>query len=307
MADKILQDLHDAVWALVARQHYVVSRARLLELGLSPAAIKHGVATGWLHPLFRGVYAVGRPEVTRHGWWMAAVLSCGPYAMLSHESAAALWGILTVRSKPIHVSVPAPVNRGRPGLVVHRRALTAADVTHRHKIPVTSPVCTLIDITPGRSRDELEGVINEADKRGLTNPEQLRAALDRMPGRPGAPKLRDTLDRRTFTMTDTELERRFLPIARRAGLPLPLTQTYVNGFRVDFYWPDLRLVVETDGLTYHRTPAQQAADRVRDQTHTAAGLVPLRFTRAQVRFEPDHVEEIVTAVARRLQAYRPGR
>jgi very-short-patch-repair endonuclease len=107
-------------------------------------------------------------------------------------------------------------------------------------------------------------------------------------------------------MTDTELERRFLPIARRAGLPLPLTQVYVNGFRVDFYWPELGLVVETDGLRYHRTPAQQAEDSRRDQTHAAAGLVPLRFTRAQVRFEPGHVEEVLTAVARRLRP-RPDR
>jgi very-short-patch-repair endonuclease len=112
--------------------------------------------------------------------------------------------------------------------------------------------------------------------------------------------LRETLDRRTYVMTDTELERRFLPIARRVGLPLPLTQVYVNGYRVDFYWPDLRLVIETDGLTYHRTPAQQAADRVRDQAHMAAGLTPLRFTRAQVRYEPGHVEAILRAVALRL-------
>jgi very-short-patch-repair endonuclease len=108
-------------------------------------------------------------------------------------------------------------------------------------------------------------------------------------------------------MTDTELERRLLPIARRAGLPIPLTQVYVNGYKADFYFPDLGMLIETDGLRYHRTPAQQAEDRRRDQAHTAAGLVPLRFTRAQVRFEPGHVEEILTAVARRLrQRQRPG-
>jgi very-short-patch-repair endonuclease len=103
-------------------------------------------------------------------------------------------------------------------------------------------------------------------------------------------------------MTDTELERRFLPIARRAGLSRPETQAHVNGFRVDFYWPELGLVVETDGLRYHRTPAQQAIDRIRDQAHAAAGLTPLRFTRAQVRYEPSHVEATVAAVARRLRA-----
>ena len=83
-------------------------------------------------------------------------------------------------------------------------------------------------------------------------------------------------------------------------MPQPLTQWWVNGFRVDFYWPELELVVETDGLRYHRTPAEQARDRLRDQTHTAAGLVPLRFTHEQVRYEPEHVRAILAQTARRL-------
>jgi very-short-patch-repair endonuclease len=119
--------------------------------------------------------------------------------------------------------------------------------------------------------------------------------------------LRTTLDRRTFRLTDSQLERRFLPLVREAGLPPPQTGGYLNGFKTDFYWPDLGLVVETDGLRYHRTPAAQARDRRRDQIHARAGLTPLRFTRAQVRFEPDHVRATLTAVARRLRAARDGR
>ena len=118
--------------------------------------------------------------------------------------------------------------------------------------------------------------------------------------------LRETLDRRTLVLTDSELERRFLPIARRAGLPPPQTQSMVNGFRVDFSWPELGLVVETDGLRYHRTPAQQAADRVRDQAHTAAGLTPLRFTHAQVAYAPGHVELTLRATAARLRIAQSG-
>jgi very-short-patch-repair endonuclease len=186
------------------------------------------------------------------------------------------------------------------GITPHRRALAAADLTRRHNIPVTSPICTIVDIAAGLPRDELEAAINQADNLGLTNPVELGVAIDAMPGRTGVRKLRTTRDRRTYVMTDSELERRFLPIVRRVGLTLPVTQTYVDGYRVDFYWPDLGLVVETDGLTYHRTPAQQATDRVRDQTHTAAGLTPLRFTRAQVKYEPGHVEAILRAVADRL-------
>jgi very-short-patch-repair endonuclease len=125
--------------------------------------------------------------------------------------------------------------------------------------------------------------------------------------RRGAAAVRKVLDYRTFTMTDSETELRFLPIAREVGLPVPLTQRWVNGFKVDFYWPDVALIVETDGLRYHRTPAEQARDRLRDQTHTAAGLTCLRFTRAQVRFEPGHVGAVLSAVAerRRAQGSRP--
>jgi very-short-patch-repair endonuclease len=117
---------------------------------------------------------------------------------------------------------------------------------------------------------------------------------------PGVAVLRDLLDRRTFQVTDSRLEQMFLPIARQAGLPPPLTQQQVNGFRVDFHWPDLGLVVETDGLRYHRTPQQQSADRRRDQAHVAAGLTVLRFSHAQVNFEPGQVLKMLTRVARRL-------
>jgi very-short-patch-repair endonuclease len=290
------------VWALAARQHGVLTRAQLLELGFSPDTIKHRIARGRLHPVWRGVYAVGRPQLGRYGRWMAAVLSCGPEAVLSHESAAALWEIATERLGRIDVSVPAEVVRHRPGIVVHRRErVTADDRTTHRGIPVTTPVGTLIDLAARVSRNRLENAINEADKRGLTDPDTLRSALDTRAGRHGVAALRETLDRRTFTLTDSELERRFLPLARQAGLPQPQTGRRVNGFKVDFHWPDLGLVVETDGLRYHRTPAQQTRDRVRDQAHVSAGLTPLRFTHAQVRFEPDHVHATLATVARRLE------
>ena len=159
---------------------------------------------------------------------------------------------------------------------------------------MTSPSAS----TASRSRP----AINEADKLDLCDPEELRSALDGAAGQPGVRALRTVLDRRTFTLTDSELERRFLRIVRDLGLAQPATGVWVNGFKVDFHWPDLGLVVETDGLRFHRTPAEQARDRIRDQRHTAAGLTPLRFTRAQVRFAPGYVGETVAAVARRLGA-----
>jgi very-short-patch-repair endonuclease len=293
------------VWALAERQHWVVSRKQLLALGYSADAIRHRVAKGRLHPVWRGVFAVGRPRPDRHGRWMAAVLACGPEAFLSHASAAALFGIVAPKGGPVEVSVRRERDpRGRPGIKTHRRrGLGESEVTVHHGIPVTSPARTIVDMAPRLIRDRLEGAINEADKRDLIDPEALRKALDGFAGEPGVAITRRTLDRRTFTLTDTELERRFLLIARSCGLPLPRTQDKLNlGYRVDFHWPELRLVVETDGLRYHRTPAQQAKDRLRDQAHAAAGLTPLRFTRAQVRFEPEHVRRTLAAVAARLRA-----
>ena len=183
---------------------------------------------------------------------------------------------------------------------IHRRPkLRAQDVTVRDGIPVTTVVRTLIDLATRLGPNALERGINEADRLDLIDPESLLAALDAYPGQRGVGRLKSLLGDRTFRLTDSELERRFLPLAERAGLPVPLTGQHLNGFKVDFYWPDLRLVVETDGLRYHRTPAQQARDRIRDQTHTAAGLTPLRFTHAQIRFEPRRVEAVLRSVAGR--------
>jgi very-short-patch-repair endonuclease len=249
----------------------------------------------------RTVYMLGPRSLDRLDEVMADVLTCGPQAVASHLTAAGVFGI---RPLPlvVEVSVPAAVRVRPPGVRVHRRRkLRPEDVGRYHGIPVTSPIQTLIDLGTRLGRESLEAGINEADKLDLVDPETLRAALAEHVGEPGVAMVRKTLDRRTFTMTDTELERRFLPIARRAGLAKPQTQVWVNGFKVDFCWPDLGLVVETDGLRYHRTPAEQAADRMRDQTHAAAGLTPLRFTRAQVRYEPAHVEDVLTRVARRLR------
>jgi very-short-patch-repair endonuclease len=102
-------------------------------------------------------------------------------------------------------------------------------------------------------------------------------------------------------MTDSELERHFLPIVDSLGLRRPESRVHLNGFRVDFHWPNLGLVVECDGLRYHRTPSQQASDRHRDQAHTAAGLVPLRFTHDQIRYDPTHVRRVLEAVVCRLR------
>jgi len=299
MAVKILQTF----WALVEHQHGVIARRQLLTLGFTSHAIQHRIDTGRLHPVWPGVYAVGRPELSQNGRWMGAALACGDSAVLSHVSAGALWRVIDARPGPIHVSLPARVLRRRSGIRAHRSgAIEASSVTRRFGIPVTKPVLTLVNLAAVLEPDVLEAAVNEADGRGVIDPERLRTGLERYARLPGAAALRKTLDRHTFCRTDSWLERAFRRIVRRAGLPKPTSRKWMNGFRVDFYWPELGLVVETGSLTYHRTPAQQTMDRRRDQAHTVAGLTALRFTYAQIRYEPDHVVKTLDAVAARLRA-----
>lgn len=159
-------------------------------------------------------------------------------------------------------------------------------------------------MAPDLTRDELERTINAADMKGLVTVPALNAAVKSLSRRPGRKTVKHTIDIRTFRFTRSGLERAFIPIALRAGLSRPLTCVYVNGFEVDFYFPDIGLVVETDGGSFHRTPAQQTTDRRRDQAHTAAGLTPLRFTHGQIKYEPSYTEDILTTVAWRLTSLR---
>ena len=169
---------------------------------------------------------------------------------------------------------------------------------------MTSPIRTLVDLCGILEAAQLEAAVNEADKLDLVDPVRLRQALDQMRGQPGAGTPKRHLDHQAFRLTDSELERRFLRLVRSARLPQPETGQNVEGFRVDFFWRELGLVVETDGLRYHRTPAQQARDRRRDQLHTAAGLTTLRFTHAQVRFESAEVRDLLVRVTDRLTGRR---
>jgi predicted transcriptional regulator of viral defense system len=201
-------------WELARRQHGIVARRQLLELGFNAREIEHRVARGRLHPVMRGVYAVGWPGLTQKRRWMAAVMACGEGAALSNRSAAALWGIGMELPGRIDVSVRRRCRLCRPGLRIRGRTkLAAEDVVFRDGIPVTAPACTLVDVATEIRPLQLERAVNEADKRDLINPESLRAALDRYAGEPGVRVLRELLDKRTFLLSDSDLEILFRPIA----------------------------------------------------------------------------------------------
>jgi hypothetical protein len=232
------------------------------------------------------VYAVGWPQLTQERRWMAGVLACGPNAVLSHRSAGVLWGIIAKEGAAIDVSVRQAREIRRPG--VHARGrptLRPTDLTRRNWIPVTTPARTMVDMATQLGRSELERAINDADKRDVIHVGPLRSALDSYAGVPGVRPLRTLIDRLTFRLSDSELEVRFRPIAIAAGLPQPLSKQWVNDFEVDFYWPELGLVVETDGARFHRTPSAQTRDARRDRTHLLTGMTPLRFTHYEIRYE----------------------
>jgi hypothetical protein len=229
----------------------MVARRQLLELGFSAAAIQHRIKYRRLHPVARGIYAVGWPYLDHRRRWAAAVLAAAsgdqaacsptqPYlgngAALSHRSAAALWGIGEERPEWIDLSIWRYRSVRLAGLQVRGRpSLAVSEILIYDDLPVTSPVQTLIDLATELSPIEVERVVNDADKRDLIDPESLRIALDDHAGEPGVRPLRLILDRLTFQLSDSDLEIYFRPIAASAGLPSPLSKHRVNGFEVDFF------------------------------------------------------------------------
>jgi very-short-patch-repair endonuclease len=266
---------------------------------MSPKAIRHRLETGRLHELHRGVYAVGRPDASRRGQMMAAVPACGSEARLSHQSGADLWRIRAQRGGPIHVALPSQLSRRHRGIRQHRRTRLEPP-RYVDRISVDPPVSILIDLATSLSTEQVEDAVNEADRLKLLPTPRLRLALDAELRRPGVGRLRRILDAQTFSKAQNKLERRFLAIARAAGLPQPRTQPYLNSHRVDFHWPELGLVVETDSLTYHRTASEQAVDVRGDQAHVRAGLRTLRFTHLQVFGQPSYVREVLEDTRRHL-------
>jgi very-short-patch-repair endonuclease len=306
MTTKYVHSWSRDAWRLTRRQHGVVTRRQLLALGMPSETIRARLERGRLHALWPGVYAVGRPEVERLGRLKAATLACGSQARLSHRSAAELWRIGPGVSGAIDVSVPSGSRPRRAGIRLHRRS--DHGITRSVKgIPVGDPVSVLIDLATELPTGEVEDAVNEADRLDLVRTHRLRPALEEEPKRPGLGRLKAILDAQTFSRAQNALERRFLAIVRDAGLPAPTTQRRLGRYRVDFFWPDLGFVVETDSLRHHRTAAEQEADLGRDQAHVRAGLRTLRFTHSQVFHRPEHVRQVLADAFAHLLGAGPAR
>lgn len=286
-----------AIATLASRQHGVVARSQLLGLGLSDDAIQRRVASARLHRLHRGVYAVGHSAVPVRGSWIAAVLAGGEGAVLSHRSAAALWGFA---GSPRIVDVTAPRSRrGRPGIRLHRARLhDPHDITRRDGFPVTSVPRTLLDLADVVRVQELERSFEEADRLRLLDVPALEEMLARSPGRRGLRPLGALLSQARQPVPDTrsELERRFLRLCREGRLPQPAVNALVAGYEVDACWPDRRLVVELDGYAYHRTRAAFERDRARDAVLQRVGCRVIRLTHRMIDEDPAAVVETVRSL-----------
>jgi very-short-patch-repair endonuclease len=284
-----------AVTDIARRQHGVVSSHQLATEGLSRNAVAHRVASGWFVRLHRGVYGVGPLQAPR-ARAMAAVLAYGDGTVLSHFSAAALWGLVPERAGAMHVNVDRPGAHNRPGVRVHRARLDPLDATRREAIPVTSPARTLLDLAAIASEKDLARAVEEAQIRNLVTERSLNAQFERYPHHQGRRALQDAV-RPEPAFTRSEAERRLLELIRAARLPPPRTNVRVAGHEVDVLWPDAKLVVEVDGYAFHSTRAAFQRDRRRDGELQAAGYRVLRVTWRQLADEP---EAVVASLARTL-------
>jgi hypothetical protein len=307
----------DRVGRLAARQHGVVSRNQLRELGVTDASIDAAVATGRLHPGFRGTFGVGHPPSGHRAWTLAGVLACGPGAVASHLSAAHLLGLSDRRPVSIELIARGESGRGIDGVRRHHVPCPCGpEAGHCDAIPCTSPSRTIVDLAGMLSERPLRRLIERAAVHGLLDLPAIERVL--LGGRRrGAPMLRRILhDWRSTRPTRgasgrvdgnlrlwSDLEARLLALIGSAALPTPLCNRPIDadGRRVvvDFLWPEQRLVVETDGKRFHDNPVAFERDRLRDRALQLGGYRVVHFTYRQVEEEP---AAVLTAIRRLLDA-----
>jgi very-short-patch-repair endonuclease len=244
-----------------------------------------------VHIVHRGVYAVGHAALSVEGRLMAAVLAHGPGAVLSHRSAAERWNMLRRSASPrIDVTIPRRGGlRRRPPVVVHHAP--GVRVTTVDGFPVTTVAWTMLDLAASAPERLVEQAVEGAERAGVLDLAELREVTAVV--RPGVRVLREALAEFDDAPTNRELERLFLQLCRDHGLPRPHVNVWVEGALVDFFWPEARLIVETDGLETHGTRAAVERDHGRDAVHALAGHRTQRFTWRQVTREPAMVAEVV--------------
>lgn len=287
---------------LASRQHGVVNIRQLLALGFTRDQIRFRIATGRLHRLHRGVYAVGHTALPWQAPFVAAVFVAGEGAVLSHSSAAAWWAIRPRPSGNVHVTIPRNTGRGRHHRVtIHRaRALKPDEVTMRHGVPVTTVARTLLDYTGTAPRHLADRAVELAVSRHLVGAE-VHDVMRAHPNARGIPTLRALLrehgDHGNWRQSDFEAY--IIDICRTHGIPLPQTNVPLLGEVVDAYWPEYRVVAEPDGMTWHGTRAAARRDRKNDGVRMANGVITVRITDEQAEQDGRAVAAAIIGAMRR--------
>jgi very-short-patch-repair endonuclease len=282
----VLGPVDGRIEAIATEQRGRASRDQLFDARVTRHEIDGRVRRGRLVPKHPGVYVVGHAAEIDLGDETAALLACGPTALLSHHSAATIWGLRPGTARPIHVTVPRGNHGVRPeGVVVHRTILPTERCVHLD-LPVTSPARTMLDIAAGLPDRDVEDILEQGlHKRVLTEAE-VAEVVARAGRHRGARTLRRVFATRMGSLTESKAQRRLLDLIRESDLPLPQTEQPLLGYRVDMLWRDLRLVVEVDGYQFHGTRGAFERDRRRDARLQAAGFVVIRFTARQIEHHP---------------------
>jgi very-short-patch-repair endonuclease len=294
---------HRELADLAKRQHGIVSIRQLTgPLGYSEAAVHRAVCAGRLHRLYRGVFAVGHINLSRHAHCLAAVLACGPHALLSHVSAAWLWGL--TKTSPLPASVSTPLHRRRrPSIRLHEaRSLTTEDRALLEGIPVTSLPRTLLDLAATVRFEWLEKMVERSEDLELFDLRAVEELLERTVGHHGHGPLRKAIALyKPSSFTRSTLERRFLELCLEAGLSQPRTNFVAYGFELDCYWPEFRFAVELDVFETHGTRAAFERDRKRQEDLLLVGVATSRVTGPRLEREP---EEVIARIGRLLEQQR---
>ena len=280
---------------LAKRQYGVVSRQQLRELGMGEDAIQHRLATGRLHQLHKGVYAVGHQVIPREGRWLAAVFASGPDAVLSHLSAAALWMIRPNSRTRIDVTV-SHRSRSSDRIRRHISQVPSDERTTEEGISVTTVPRTILDLAATESADIVENLLRESEYLQLSDRLSLPDLLQRYPGKRGTRKVHLALKRlheEPEGRRRSRLEERFSPFLRLHTLPIPrFNDQIVLGDKrvcVDCHWPEVRQIVELDGWDGHSTRTAFREDRARDRRLVAAGYSVTHLTWNQLDDEAEAI------------------
>jgi len=288
-------------------QRSLITRQQLLALGVSSDMIARALRRGRLHRMHQGIYSlVPFPALPPHATELAAILACGDSALLSHHSAAAVWGIRPFLEGDVDVTVIGKeTGRRRRGIRVHRTAhLDPRDARRYQQLPITSPARALLEIAPETSGRALEWALDQALVKRLTTRGQIKAVLAAYPHRPGTPKLQTLLDPdRPTTITRSHPEEQLLERLRKAGLPIPEVNARVGNYTADFLWRAAKLILEVDGYHYHHTRAAFERDHQRDSEHQRDDYLVIRVTPRQLQRNLDALlVQIAIALDRRRAA-----